>query len=95
MESGLRTGFDIVTIGDKAGKQKRGILARKKTNVKGPKVGQYTVQVEDFESIALPCLKSVDSRPVLIIDEIGKMEDKSNKFKIAIRKLIIIQVRYV
>ena len=85
MESGQRTGFDIVTIGDKSVNQKCGILARKKTHVKGPKVGQYTVHVEDFERIALPCLKSVDTRSVLIIDEIGKMEDKSNKFKIAIR----------
>ncbi len=57
--------------------------------IKGPKVGAYTVHVEDFETVALPCLKNINS-PVLIIDEIGKMESYSNKFKMAIRKISLI-----
>eukprot|EP00088_Acartia_fossae_P065704 TRINITY_DN8109_c0_g1_i1.p1 TRINITY_DN8109_c0_g1~~TRINITY_DN8109_c0_g1_i1.p1 ORF type:complete len:129 (+),score=30.00 TRINITY_DN8109_c0_g1_i1:36-422(+) len=86
MERGQRTGFDIVTLG---ANQKRGILARKNTHVKGPKVGPYTVHLEDFEAVALPCLSSVDARPVLLIDEIGKMESKSNRFKAALKRKCI------
>jgi len=86
VEGRQRSGFDIVTI-NQANKQKRAVLARKNSHVKGPKVGPYTVHLQDFESVAMPCLNSVDDTKILIIDEIGKMESKSTKFSAAIRKV--------
>ena len=81
--NGTRIGFDIVTLGDN---EQRGILARTVSQFNGPKVGQYTVHVTDFESIAIPCLKAV-GRQYLVVDEIGKMESFSQKFKQEIRRL--------
>ena len=51
--NGARTGFDIVTLGN--GTEQRGVLARVVSQVKAPKVGQYTVHLEEFESLAVPC----------------------------------------
>jgi len=81
--NGTRIGFDIVTLGDN---EQRGILARTVSQINGPKVGQYTVHVTDFETVAIPCLKAVGLQ-YLVVDEIGKMESFSQKFKQEIRKL--------
>jgi nucleoside-triphosphatase THEP1 len=46
----------------------------------GPSVGQYTVILDEFEPLALGCLSdgALSGRNILIIDEIGKMENFRN-----------------
>ncbi|GFS73457.1 cancer-related nucleoside-triphosphatase homolog [Nephila pilipes] len=70
-----RIGFDIVsTFG------KHGTLARVSIpNIRGPKVGKYTVDVSSFEALALPVFDCAPSS-ILILDEIGKMESFSKPF---------------
>ncbi len=66
---GRRTGFAIKTfLGE------NGILAHvDMTN--GPRVGRYTVNIDDIESIALPALdRAFDENKIIVIDEIAKME---------------------
>ncbi|CAH0746970.1 unnamed protein product [Bemisia tabaci] len=77
-EHGSRIGFDVVSLDGK-----RGPLARITSQQCGnfPKVGKYAVDIQAFESIALPILNNLQGSPVLILDEIGKMELYSNKFK--------------
>ena len=78
-EQERRVGFRISTF-DGA----EGLLAHVKFQ-HGPRVGRYTVDVPGFEEIALPCLKSaVDTADVILIDEIGKMELFSERFRGAI-----------
>ena len=81
-----RTGFDIVSLG---GSHLRASLARVNTPVKGPKVGQYTVTLAEFESLALNSLaaSSLKKSRVLLIDEIGKMECFSSKFQSLVREI--------
>eukprot|EP00293_Proteomonas_sulcata_P012326 CAMPEP_0184299560 /NCGR_PEP_ID=MMETSP1049-20130417/10148_1 /TAXON_ID=77928 /ORGANISM="Proteomonas sulcata, Strain CCMP704" /LENGTH=160 /DNA_ID=CAMNT_0026610033 /DNA_START=530 /DNA_END=1012 /DNA_ORIENTATION=+ len=73
--TGTRIGFDVVTLDGK-----RGVLARKGGG-KGPKTGQYTVDVSSFESLALHSLDLSQDVDIFIIDEIGRMELHSDKFK--------------
>ena len=77
-ERGMRKGFDVVSIRDPTVRKSLAVASAPPA-VKGPKVGKYTVIVEDFESVALPCMTNVKSK-VLVIDEIGKMEMFSRKF---------------
>ena len=82
-----RTGFDIVTLGSHL----RASLARVNTPVKGPRVGQYTVTLAEFESLALNSLSaaSLKNSRVLLIDEIGKMEAFSSKFQSLVREIFL------
>ena len=84
--SGTRIGFDVVTIPD----FKRGVLSRKCAS--GPKenrVGKYMVDVESFETLALPKLQSSDySKTIFVLDEIGRMELKSPRFRDAVELLV-------
>ncbi|KAH8390758.1 hypothetical protein KR215_005265, partial [Drosophila sulfurigaster] len=84
-ENNQRIGFDVVTM---AGK--REILAREKVQGNLPKVGKYSVYVENFEKLALPLLNK-SSRPtqLMIIDEVGKMELLSKRFEEAVRMLVL------
>lgn len=83
-EGGKRTGFDVVTLDGR-----RGTLARVGSQ-KGPKVGQYTVDLRSFEGLALPVLslKRDPSPPIYVIDEVGKMELFSQGFIQATRRLL-------
>lgn len=78
-ESGRRTGFSIHTLD--GGK---GTLSH--VNIKGPpRVGRYGVNVADLERIGVPALMdAVRNRGLVIIDEIGKMELFSEKFREAV-----------
>ncbi|CAG8521887.1 6500_t:CDS:1 [Funneliformis caledonium] len=94
-----RIGFDIITIDGK-----RGVLSRKKDywtgeppNVNAPKVGEYIVNLKEFEKLAIPAVtinigdgdkKSKCKKQVIIIDEVGKMESFSNAFNEIVRNLI-------
>ena len=57
--------------------------------VKGPKVGQYTVMLQDFETVAVKALsaRSLEKCQYVVIDEIGKMECFSTKFQSLVRKI--------
>ena len=80
-----RIGFDVISF-----EGHRGILARDSSMAKPTpaknKVGKYSVCVEDFEAIANPIL--CHKTELLVIDEIGKMEMKSNKFENSIKSIL-------
>lgn len=80
-EGERRTGFRIESV---AGEE--GTLARV-GHRGGPRVGRYGVDVEAFERIALPALEDVSAGSVLIIDELGKMELASERFRDAVGAL--------
>ena len=50
-----------------------------------PRVGRYGVDLETFERIALPALSA--PAEVMVIDEVGKMELASERFREAISAL--------
>lgn len=89
---GKRLGFDVVPIVDSFDRNqpvKKARLATAYTAGKsvpksmGPSVGNYVVHVADFEETALPAVTRCDDANtpvVVVIDEVGKMELKSEKF---------------
>ncbi|KAL4709915.1 hypothetical protein ACJJTC_003878 [Scirpophaga incertulas] len=80
----IKQGYDVVSLDGI-----RGRLAREVSLLPEPinfKFGKYGVLVQEFEKIALPTLLQLKD-PVMIIDEIGKMEFYSNSFKLAIREI--------
>lgn len=80
-EGGVRKGFRIAAIDGK-----QGLLSHVDFRSRF-KVGKYGVNVEEFESIALPEIdKSLETASLLIIDEIAKMELFSERFR---KKLIV------
>jgi nucleoside-triphosphatase len=77
-ERGRRVGFEIETFTGE-----RGLLAH--VDIKGPpRVSRYGVDVEQFERLALPELEAPSSDAVVLIDEIGKMELASERFREAV-----------
>jgi nucleoside-triphosphatase len=74
---GERVGFAIVTVGGE-----RGELARVGFPGKA-RVGRYGVNVEEFERLALPEIRRRDAE-LIVIDEIGKMECASGRFRRAV-----------
>ncbi|CAF1094060.1 unnamed protein product [Didymodactylos carnosus] len=89
-EHGFRIGFDVISI-DQI-QQQRSELARIDKYSHGgcrhPRIGQYNVFVENFEQIAIPILNSIQPPCICFIDEIGKMELFSEKFKQIIHSII-------
>ncbi len=71
-----RRGFTVKTFGGRDC-----VLAH--TDIQGvPRVGRYGVDVTSFENTALPELEeAVGKQEIIVIDEIGKMEMFSNRFK--------------
>ncbi|KAG8444546.1 hypothetical protein GDO86_009636 [Hymenochirus boettgeri] len=89
-DGGRRVGFDIVTLSGK-----RGILARISSSFPSEKhefrVGQYVVDINSFEQLALPALNHIASenhKTVCVIDEIGKMELFSQSFVYVVQKAL-------
>ncbi|MBI2087267.1 MAG: NTPase [Deltaproteobacteria bacterium] len=73
---GQRTGFRITTLDG----QER-ILASIDRG-KAPSVGRYTVHIEEFERLALPVIDpEITPADLYVIDEIGKMELLSRRFR--------------
>ncbi len=73
--AGQRIGFKIVTL-----EGEEGTLAS--VGRAQPTVGRYSVHVEEFEKLALPQLDPENSPADLyVIDEIGKMELLSPRFR--------------
>lgn len=77
-ERGRRLGFGIETAtGEK------GMLAH--VDLPGPpRVGKYGVDLSALERIALPALAQVPEGGVAVIDELGKMELASERFRQAV-----------
>lgn len=73
---GVRQGFEIITLDGKSA-----ILAH--INVRSPyRVSKYGVDVESMDKVAVAALREViQSKDVIVIDEIGKMELFSTPFK--------------
>jgi nucleoside-triphosphatase len=86
-EGGRRVGFEIETLDGE-----RETLAHVK--LPGPpRVGRYGVDIEAFERVALPALSR---RPeVVLVDELGKMELASERFREAITGLLERPVPFV
>jgi len=80
-EEGKRKGFDLISLHGK-----RGLLSH--TDIRSPyRVGRYRVDVKGFEDFldSIPFLDP--STHLIIIDEIGKMECFSEKFKTLLKKV--------
>jgi nucleoside-triphosphatase len=74
---GERMGFAVVTVEGKRGELARcGLRSR-------VRVGRYGVKLEEFERLALPELSRRDVY-LIVIDEIGKMECASGRFRRAV-----------
>jgi nucleoside-triphosphatase THEP1 len=82
-ESGVRLGFEIVTLDGQ-----RALLAHVQRHG-APRVGKYGVYVEHVETVAVPAIeRAVTEADYVIIDEIGKMELLCSAFPAAVRKAI-------
>jgi len=79
-EGRRRIGFDIVDLTS----DDRYPLAR--VGHPGPRIGRYGVFVENLERAARSILEALESRDVVIIDEVGPMELKSEAFVDAVRE---------
>lgn len=80
---GRRMGFRVVTLDGE-----EGILAHVDCN-SNYKVGKYRVDVDSFNRVAIPALeKALKEKPIIIVDEIGKMELFSDKFKELINNIL-------
>lgn len=81
-ENGQRIGFKLVTT---FGEQ--GILAHQ--NYKSPhRISKYGVNLTDLENVGINSLyRAFHEKDLIVIDEIGKMELLSNKFKKTIQEI--------
>lgn len=80
---GNREGFAVETLDGQ-----KGILAL--VNFKSLyKVGKYGVDIQSFEKVAIPAIESaIKDKELIVIDEIGKMELFSERFKEAVIKAL-------
>ena len=90
---GGRVGFDVVTLPLDHPSSRRAPLARladPSSSTAAPRVGRYAVDVASFESLAIPATNRAGDAtarpPVVVVDEIGKMEAFSAAFLDAARE---------
>jgi nucleoside-triphosphatase len=80
-DRGRRLGFAIETLDGR-----RGTLAH--VDFRGPpKVGKYGVDVDVLARIGVPALAVPDAAGVVIVDELGKMELASDRFRDAVSRI--------
>jgi nucleoside-triphosphatase len=80
-ERGSRVGFSVETFDGE-----RATLAH--VSLPGPpRVGRYGVDLEAFERVALPALTAAKRADVVVLDELGKMELASERFRAAVAAL--------
>ena len=80
-EEGVRKGFELISLDGK-----RGLLSHK--DIKSPyRVGPYKVDIKSFENFldSIPFFSPLNH--LIIIDEIGKMECLSDRFKNLLKKI--------
>ena len=88
-----RIGFDVVSVHG----TDRVPLARvlpPNSMSRGPKVSKYTVDIDSFECNAMSLINQVQSTgriDIMVLDEIGKMELFSHRFKAQVSKLFELQ----
>lgn len=81
-ESGKRVGFRIITLNGE-----KGILAYKGEGEF--MIGSYSVNMKDLEEVAVKSiLSALKEKEIIVIDEIGKMEVLSEKFRNAVVEAI-------
>lgn len=75
-EQGQRVGFSLTTLDGK-----KSLLAHLK--IKSPyRLGRYSVDIDTFETIGVESIrKAISTNELIIIDEIGRMELFSGKFR--------------
>ena len=81
-EEGTRKGFELISLDGR-----KGLLSH--TDIQGPhRVGKYRVDVKGFEAFlgSVPLL--TPSTRLVVIDEIGKMECLSERFKECLRECL-------
>jgi len=75
---GYRVGFKIVDLLS----NKEGWLAKKNIRIPGPRIGKYTVIVDNAISIGVKALRdAINYADVIVIDEVGPMELKVNELR--------------
>ncbi len=80
--AGRREGFALVTLDGR-----RATLAS--VRIGGPhRVSKYGVDVEALESVGLPALEEASGARLLVVDEIGKMELLSPRFREAVLRAL-------
>jgi|Deesub1362A_J573_1020465.scaffolds.fasta_scaffold00082_21 nucleoside-triphosphatase len=83
-----RVGFSLISIHDGW----KGVLANVKTSSIEPseaKLGKYVVNVRDIEECVGRVVASLDECDLLVVDEIGKMEMLSKKFRDFVEDVVI------
>jgi nucleoside-triphosphatase len=84
-EGGKRVGFCVKDIYS----NEVGILASKDIKI-GPRFGNYGINLEDFERVALKAIDfALKECDVIIIDEIGKIEFFSKNFREKLTQLLL------
>ncbi len=82
---GRRIAFKIITLDGEEGT----LASIERDEGKRPTVGRYTVHVDEFEKLVLPLIDpETTSSDLYVIDEIGKMELFSQKFRARIIDLL-------
>jgi nucleoside-triphosphatase len=80
---GKRIGFKVIDISS----GEEGILASIDQKF-GPRLGKYRINLEDFERVALKALDfALNKCNVVCVDELGKMELFSEKFKERVERI--------
>jgi nucleoside-triphosphatase len=79
---GTRTGFYVQDLDS----GEIGLLAD--VNADGPKVSKYGVDIKSFENVVLSGMRNFEKYDVIVIDEIGRMELKSQKFSDALDSVL-------
>jgi len=83
LENGQRVGFSLKTFSGKTG-----ILSHVDFKSK-LRVGKYKVSLTDLEEIALPEIEQgIKQKQIILIDEIGKMELYSAKFRQVVMQIL-------
>ncbi|XP_056326929.1 cancer-related nucleoside-triphosphatase [Danio aesculapii] len=89
-EHGRRVGFDVVTVSGDRGRLSR-VSSGSATGGREYRVGQYVVDLQSFESLALPLFRNMQEgsgKQLFVMDEVGKMELFSQPFIRAVRQIL-------
>jgi len=84
-DKGKRVGFSINTLDGR-----EGILAHKSI-MSEYRVGNYGVNINDIDNIAIPSIVPMGKDVIVVIDEIGKMECFSSLFRDALMRVLPLQ----